>query len=396
MNRNNFFYRISLFIRTSSFLLALAILSLAGRALMAQELTILTAKGTVTIKRGSAVQAASTGVKFRDKDVLSAKAPCYVVISSAEGKTVEIRTTTSVSASELNAKLKSVSGTMSGKVVSYIFGELKNSVPSVKDYQQGMAATAMAERTTKAANKDTGNELFGIASGETSRTGESTSKTSADEGIAKTATKTALNAFGLGGLFGGAVTDSASASAGASARAPRVNLLFPHDTYLIDSTVQLYWSCERPGQTFIVRVVSPFGAVMFEQTTQDSTVRLNARALATDQSQCYRWSVQVQGFSPEVNPKEYCLSQMYDDREKDVRDSVATLQREIGRSTPLAYAAAGVIYERNRCPLPAFFAYREALRLSPETEEYKIALLRLIERWGVDYRFAYERLAGRK
>lgn len=352
----------------------------------AQDMTVLSASGDAYLKHGGKEEKLVAGMKLSGKaagsDIVQLQEPCYLVVSTGKNS-LEFRSTGSYTVAEIAKRLQKPSVDAASKLVGYLYNEMMKpsaNIGSSTNSFSGGVERAQTTDKTNAADKTV----------ELSQTGGTPQQPQNDN--PKTAGEALTDgiAGGLANLFGGApvVKDVAKRAITNATRGATVTALLPHSSIVADSTVQLYWSANRSGLSYTVRVNNAAGGTVFEQTTNDSTLTLNTAKLLTEQGQCYTWSVNA---GTDAASEDFCLSRPYAEKVKLVRDTVSILRKELA-GTALFHAVCGTLYARNNFKVQALQSLREAARLAPTSTDYQTALQRLLTDWGVSYQAVYERL----
>jgi hypothetical protein len=350
----------------------------------AQDLTILSASGDAYMKRGNAEQKLVAGMKLQPKDVVQLQEPCYCVISTGKNS-LELRSAGSYSVAELSKRLQKPATDAATKLVGYLYNEMMRHSANIAASTNSLSGGVERAQTTDKTN--TADKTV-----ELSQTGGAPQQKQQQDEKPKTVGDALTDglAGGIANIFSGApvVKDVAKRTLSNAARGATITTLLPHNSVVADSTVNLYWSANRSGLHYTVRVSNSAGGTVFEQATDDSTLTLNLRKILAEQDQCYKWSVSA---GADAASEEFCLSRPYTEKAKAVQDTVQLLRKELG-GTALFHAVCGTLYARNNFKIQSFQSLREAARLAPTATDYQTALQRLLSDWGVSYQAVYERV----
>lgn len=311
----------------------------------------------------------STGYKLLSGEIIRLSENSYAALSYKNGGTIELKRGGEFEANALakEASSRSSSG-VTKKLANYIAAEAGKTKASSADddHKSNMAVTGSVERATddsdnSAANKAkelTNQNVFSMPSNPIP--------------------------FVLKGSLSSFVEQKKHEQTLAESEESSVTMkaLFPRNSRIIDSEVTFVWN-RVPKCTLYNFTFKNDNEVIYTKTIADTSLIFHLSEMNLKNEMCYYWSISPTN-NTEIIAEQSCITVLSDKDKKAICDTVRTIKLETGGETAITEYLLGVFYEQNLLLPNALLAYKKAVQLQPEVEDYKTAyenFLRKFEIW---------------
>lgn len=187
----------------------------------------------------------------------------------------------------------------------------------------------------------------------------------------------------VGNESGNALKATGAVERGDEAAAFRVFL--PSSVELLNSNANIEWSnADVANPTYVVQIKNQFDEVIFKEETADTEMAIDFAQFDQKKSLGARLvilTVSVKD-SDELKSGDYGISRVPEPKAEKINTEIA----EVATAEPsssLDYIMLASYYENNKLMLDALGAYKKAMELSPEVEDFKIMYADFLTRNGL-------------
>lgn len=322
----------------------LIVLLIGAGVLNAQErFRVLAVRGQVSAGNG----AVKVGARLGLKDKLTLGKDGYVSLGHTNGRTLEVRKAGSYKVSDLDKDATKKGASASSKFASYVASELTEvkEPDAFRDVHRGRM------RTTGAVERANGDEVSVV------------------DTVAQA----------VGGL--GEAQHLAMVAYGSISKGRSLLAIMPRHTRLLGDSIGFQWHPSPKATGYRLIVVDRGGTNVFDRTVSDTVVIAPASIIPEGQL-CF-WHVEAQG--TDLRSDEYGLFRLNGDERRSTEQLIREVRSDVdddaGAIGLLVLAAA---YEDQGLVADAYEAYRKAVVLAPDVQNYKRMYAEFLRRQGLD------------
>lgn len=167
-----------------------------------------------------------------------------------------------------------------------------------------------------------------------------------------------------------AATGAVSRATGSAA----INVMAPSQADLLGSTAILRWDSPEnmeEGDVYVVKIENIFNEEIYSQETDKTSIELDFsdENLAYDMG-LYLVKVYKKG-DEEISSGEIGIKKVKSSDKVEVQESLANLKSEVSEDSPLNKIIYASFYEENGLILDALTKYEEAIKMSPDIEDFQ-------------------------
>lgn len=153
-----------------------------------------------------------------------------------------------------------------------------------------------------------------------------------------------------------------------------INVMAPSQADLLGNTAILRWDAPEgmeEGDLYVVKIENIFNEVIYSEETAKTSVELDFadEALAYDMG-LYLVKIYKKG-DEEIASSEIGIKKVKSSDKVEVQESLANLKSEVSEDSPLNKIIYASFYEENGLILDALTKYEEAIKMSPEIEDFQ-------------------------
>ncbi len=150
-----------------------------------------------------------------------------------------------------------------------------------------------------------------------------------------------------------------------------IEVLLPNSVDVFSSEALVRWNAPEDGEDaqYIVTIKNIFDDVIYNEETDKTSVKLNFDEIENE-SGLYIFNVKKKD-NEEVASADYGIKKVSASDKPEVAENLRLLQSEIDDTSALNKLMLAGFYEENGLLLDALTQYEEAIRMSPEVEDFK-------------------------
>lgn len=173
----------------------------------------------------------------------------------------------------------------------------------------------------------------------------------------------------------GAVERSVGGSkAGIVARLPR-------GTYAIDSKLDFSWYPKSGVKLYNFSLKNAEGKEVFKKAVSTTNLTVNLDEIKMNRGECYNWSVS----SDNAKSDDFCVMRMTVEDLKQVNNDISQINSEVGKNPgSIGHLVLASYYEEKNIVNRAISSYQQALKLSPNVDNYKKFYSLYLSRLGLN------------
>ncbi len=154
-------------------------------------------------------------------------------------------------------------------------------------------------------------------------------------------------------------------------RMNRIEVSFPHQTYLIDTVISISWYKVENNTSYIFRLISPSKKTIMLKRTVDTCLTVDLKYLDLKPDSCYNWFISLIDDS-EITSDTCCVKIIQVNKKNIVQQEINGLNSLDEQDTSAISQIIKAKYlEQNDLNLDALLCYEKALILSGKQEDYK-------------------------
>lgn len=267
----------------------------------------------------------STGSVVNTSDKIKLSKGSYLALIHSNGKTLELSKLGVYSAQDLCKTAKSKKTSVSGRLANYVLEEINSSdnIFASDDYKKKMA-------TTGSVNRSFNNLEAEIAKGLN------------EEGLLQTSSPRKFNT--------------------------------------IYNNILLSWIGNKDKTKYVFTITDRFNKVIFKKELYNCFISIDSKKLKLEPDTYYFWNVYIKN-NPILISSNSCFLIQSTETSKDINSKLQDLKNEIGNeNTPMNKIILAAFFEENNLINDALLAYREAVKLAPNIDEYKKIYNKFLER----------------
>ena len=326
---------------------AILLIAASANAYSQSNFKVLAVRGAVTNGKGGQI---TIGQKIDTKDKLTVKGSGYVSLAHSNGKTVEIRKAGTYAVKELEAKASKSGSSASSKYAKYVVNELTE----VKEPINFSDTRRSHMRTTGSVDRAAGNDVSFWDS--------------------------VLNVVGAPGELQALAAKDADAVASGDLLA----VIMPRHTRLLDDSVAFVWHKSPKATQYKVVILSRQDAVVHSFVTSDTVYIASVASLGLQMGELYYWHLESAS-DPGYHTDEYALYALAGDERSTTEALVGDVMAEydageeaIGKLIlAAAFEDMGLFYDAHK-------AYKHAIELAPDIQNYKRLYAEFLQRQGLN------------
>ncbi|MEQ8472684.1 MAG: hypothetical protein RIC35_15940 [Marinoscillum sp.] len=153
-----------------------------------------------------------------------------------------------------------------------------------------------------------------------------------------------------------------------------INVMAPSQADLLGSTAILRWDAPedwKAGDLYVVKIENIFNEEIFSKETDKTSVELDFadEKLAYDMG-LYLVTIYKKG-DEEISSGEIGIKKVKSGDKVELQESLANLKSEVSEDSPLNKIIYASFYEENGLILDALTKYEEAIKMSPDIEDFQ-------------------------
>ncbi len=153
-----------------------------------------------------------------------------------------------------------------------------------------------------------------------------------------------------------------------------INVMAPSQADLLGSSAILRWDAPEgmeEGDLYVVKIENIFNEVIYSEETGKTSVELDFsdESLAYDMG-LYLVKIYKKG-DEEIASSEIGIKKVKSSDKVEVQESLANLKSEVSEDSPLNKIIYASFYEENGLILDALTKYEEAIKMSPDIEDFQ-------------------------
>ncbi|PIP77474.1 MAG: hypothetical protein COW85_08765 [Ignavibacteria bacterium CG22_combo_CG10-13_8_21_14_all_37_15] len=164
----------------------------------------------------------------------------------------------------------------------------------------------------------------------------------------------------------------------------RIELDFPGNTLIIDSTIQFSWFPNQSGESYIFQIMNNAKNTVFMQEVKEPFIAVNANALQLEKGKPYQWKV----FSTTNDDmlSDTAVLELLPSRERQTfQAEFSQLLKELNYDeTALNYLIIAKYYEQNKLNANALKYYEKSIAAAPEVDDYFFAYINFLQSNGMN------------
>ncbi|WP_258103753.1 hypothetical protein [Marinoscillum sp. MHG1-6] len=153
-----------------------------------------------------------------------------------------------------------------------------------------------------------------------------------------------------------------------------INVLAPEQVEVLEDKTVVRWNAPEgmeEGETYTVKVRNIFDEVIYETETEKTSVELDFTAESM-QNDAGLYLVKVYKTSDEeIASGEVGIKKVKENDKVEVQESLAALKQEVSEDSPLNKLIFASFYEENGLILDALTKYEEAIKMSPDVDDFQ-------------------------
>lgn len=162
-----------------------------------------------------------------------------------------------------------------------------------------------------------------------------------------------------------------------------IQINMPKNTNLIDTVVTLAWQKIKDTDLYLITLSDKFAKIVFTRELTDTVFSLNVKNLNLEPEDYYYWSVASKN-NPKLISSEYTLNILSMKTQRALNDTLDVLARELGdNKSAISNLILASFYEQHKIMNRAMDSYKEAIRLEPNSDDYKKAFALFLIRNGL-------------
>ena len=150
----------------------------------------------------------------------------------------------------------------------------------------------------------------------------------------------------------------------------KIHLLLPSNANVLNRKVILPWKPLQDENTYVVTVMGIFEDVLLQEETNANRFVLDLDLAELNQENTLIIRVSLKE-NAEVQSGEHVISTLSDNEIDILQSELLPLMQEINQESSLDQIILAGFYEQQDLLIDAIFCYQEAIRLSPEVEDFK-------------------------
>lgn len=150
-----------------------------------------------------------------------------------------------------------------------------------------------------------------------------------------------------------------------------IEVLLPNSVDVFSDNAVVRWNAPEDSENaeYIVTIKNIFDDVIYNEETSKTSVNLDFGNMENE-SGLYIFNVKRKD-NEEVSSGDYGIKKVSASDKPEVAENLAALSTEISEDSPLSKLVLASFYEENALLLDASTKYEEAIRMSPDVEDFK-------------------------
>jgi hypothetical protein len=152
----------------------------------------------------------------------------------------------------------------------------------------------------------------------------------------------------------------------------KISLQFPAKTGLLNNLVSFSWNSESTGDVkFDFYIFDNTGKEIYKESVSTSKILVDLSSLNITQGADYYWNIKLANSSSfKTEKREFYL--LNDNEKKAIMDSLALIRKTFDKEeSAIDKIVLAAFFSEHVLMVEAMKAYRDALKLAPDVEEYK-------------------------
>ncbi len=159
----------------------------------------------------------------------------------------------------------------------------------------------------------------------------------------------------------------------------KIRLLLPSNAKALNRKIILQWTPIADENTYMVTVMGIFEDVLLQEETNANSFMLDLDLAALNQENTLIIRVSLKE-NTKVHSGEHVISTLSDKEITVLNTELLPLLQEINEESSLDQIILAGFYEQQDLLIDASYCYRQAIRLSPEVEDFKVLYAAFIAR----------------
>ncbi|MDP3149943.1 MAG: hypothetical protein Q8N83_12510 [Ignavibacteria bacterium] len=163
----------------------------------------------------------------------------------------------------------------------------------------------------------------------------------------------------------------------------RIELDFPKNTLIVDSTIQFAWFPREHGEKYIFQIINSAKNTVFMKEISDSFIVIDVNELQFEKGKPYQWEL-FSSVNDEIHSDTAIFELLPGNRKQTLMVELSELLKELDYDeTALNYLIIAKYFEKNKLNTSAQKYYAKSVADAPGVDDYLFAYLKFLQANGM-------------
>ena len=163
----------------------------------------------------------------------------------------------------------------------------------------------------------------------------------------------------------------------------RIELDFPKNTLIVDSTIQFAWFPREHGEKYIFQIINSAKNTVFMKEISDSFIVIDVNELQFEKGKPYQWEL-FSSVNDEIHSDTAIFELLPGNRKQTLMVELSELLKELDYDeTALNYLIIAKYFEKNKLNASAQKYYAKSVAGAPGVDDYLFAYLKFLQANGM-------------
>ncbi len=163
----------------------------------------------------------------------------------------------------------------------------------------------------------------------------------------------------------------------------RIELDFPKNTLIMDSTIQFAWFPRERGEKYIFQIINGAKNTVFMKEISDSFIVIEVNELQFEKGKPYQWEL-FSSVNDEIHSDTAIFELLPGNRKQSLMTELRELLKELNYDeTAINYLIIAKFFEKNNLSASANRYYGKAITAALDVDEYFFTYLKFLEENGM-------------